>query len=105
MKKTQIFSSLLVILLATLPIFGQKYDAKYLRKEDKELKALTREMTPEGWIYFKKEAEVKRETFFEKLGKNLGMDKDYEMRKIKDILDKNGIRHENYQLYYKGAAI
>ena len=62
MKKNQILGSLLVILISAISIFGQKYDAKYLRKEDKELKNLAREMTPEGWIYFKKEAEVKRET-------------------------------------------
>ena len=82
-----------------------QYKPKYLRDNDKELNAIAKQLTPEGWIELKENANVKRTEFFSRFGIKLGMDKDYEMKRIRDVLDRNGNRHEIYQLYYKGIMV
>jgi putative transposase len=86
-SKVNIIMVLWVCLLAsTLANAQSKYNPKYLREDDKVIKAIAKEATQDGWIRLKDNANIKKEEFFAKLGKNIGIGKDYEMRKVKDLL-------------------
>jgi hypothetical protein len=82
-----------------------KYNPKYMQIEDKALRAVAKRMTPTGWIEFDEKAQVKRDDFFEKYGKAIGLQKDYSLKSESDILDQMGYRHELYQLYYQNIKV
>jgi hypothetical protein len=80
-SKVNIIMVLWVCLLAsTLANAQSKYNPKYLREDDKVIKAIAKEADPDGWIRLKENANIKREEFFEKLGKNIGLQKDYSLK-------------------------
>ena len=107
MKACTIFRTLIILfcLFNCYQVKSQsKYSPKYLREDDKSFKALAKEMTPEGWIRFNEKSNIKRTDFFEKFGKNIGISKGYEMKKVRDV-QMDGIRHETYQLFLNGIIV
>ena len=82
-----------------------QYQPKYLRQDDKAFKDLTIQTTDNGWIEFKKAARVNPNSFFKDFAANLGLDKDYNFKLLKDETDKFYTRHQRFLLYYKNIAV
>lgn len=94
----------------SLPTLAQKsgvpqYNPKYLREKDPVFEQVATEMTPNGWIIFKKEAKIKASTFFNTYATNLGIGQHYEFQLMKDETDVFHIRHQRFQLYYKKTIV
>jgi hypothetical protein len=65
-SKVNIIMVLWVCLLAsTLANAQSKYNPKYLREDDKVIKAIAKEATQDGWIRLKDNVNIKRDDFFE----------------------------------------
>ena len=105
MKKLLLSLLLLVYGGGVLLLAQDKYQPKYLRQDDKAFKDLTIQTTDNGWIEFKKAARVNPNSFFKDFAANLGLDKDYNFKPLKDETDKFYTRHQRFLLYYKNIAV
>jgi Zn-dependent metalloprotease len=76
-----------------------------LREDDKNFKGVTTRTDNDGWIEFKKEAKLNPTNFFKDYANNLGLDKDYNFKVIKDETDKKQVRQQHFQLYYKNIPV
>lgn len=111
MKKILILClSLCYLILGGINSFAQKFQPKYIRENDKAFLALTSSTSNNGWIEFRQGKDVEAispDGFFDRFGKSLGLGEGYQMRsmKDKDETDFRQIRHQRFQLFYKGVRV
>lgn len=86
-------------------LLAQKYQPKYLREDNKAFKNLTTQVTPNGWIEFKREARINPNTFFKDYANSLGLGQHYDFKPLKDETDNKQIRHQRFQLHYKNIPV
>ena len=104
MKKYLIFF-LICLIYGGERVFAQKYQPKYIREDNREFKSLTTQVTPNGWIEFKKEAKLNTNTFFKDYANSLGLGQHYDFKSLKDETDTKSIRHQRFQLHYKNIPV
>ncbi len=89
-----------------------KYNAAYKQAKDDTFNALFREMTDNGWLYFKedKAAHIAPDAFIRQYAKNLGLAEGYHLKPVKDETDATGetkikTRHQLFLLHYKNVPV
>ncbi|WAC10158.1 M4 family metallopeptidase [Dyadobacter pollutisoli] len=89
-----------------------KYNAPYKLQRDDSFNALFREMTDNGWLFFKDDqpAHMSPDAFIRQYAKNLGLSDGYHLKAVKEDTDtqediKIKTKHQLFRLYYKNVAV
>jgi hypothetical protein len=97
-----------IFLLGNSTVSAQdKYNPKYLTKENDPLTRDAKTLTPNGWIEMKEETSVAPDQFFERYGTSLGLAANPHLKfeQTKSETGAKGAEHRRYQLYYDNIEV
>ncbi|MCD6566890.1 MAG: M4 family metallopeptidase [Bacteroidales bacterium] len=105
MKKIIKYFFLVVLFLGiNFLSFGQ-YIPRVLQPDNQEIQNLSERISKNGWVYFKKNLDIKPDEVFTKYPSAFGLLKDDEMRLWKSSKDESGNLHYRYTQYFKGIPV
>lgn len=84
MKRNLLVCIICLVFGANICLAQPKYKAKYQQKKDDTFDALFREMTDNGWLYFKDDVRISPDAFICQYAKNLGLSEGYHLKAVKD---------------------
>lgn len=93
-----------LFLVINLLSFGQ-YIPWVLQPDNQEIKKIAEKISDNGWVYFKKNLNIKTNEVFTKYPSAFGLLKNDEMRLWKSSKDESGNLHYRYTQYFKGILV
>ena len=84
---------------------GTSFIPTFARKDNTTIASLTIEVKEHGWLYFRKNANVKPKELFSTYREAMGLRSEDEMKIIKIQEDDMGYSHIIYEQHYKGILV
>jgi len=101
---TKLLVLVLILIVLNISNYGQ-YIPKVLQPDNQEIKNLAERISENGWVYLKKDLNIKPDEVFTKYPSAFGLLKDDEMRLWKSSKDESGYLHYRYTQYFKGIPV